>query len=140
MPTIKATPTTGNASARVTPPTFTHTGRIVRERTSPTPGNIASVLRAILSEVTPVQRPYSGDSYLPDHLVQLARTAIDARDKPRTEPLESIERQQAIENALSAALWHVRHNDSVESLQCATGRAIRAVAMLKQSCAEGRAD
>jgi hypothetical protein len=47
-----------------------------------------------------------------------------------------IERQQAIENALSMALWHVRHGTGDRSIQAATGRAIRAAAMLKQACTE----
>ncbi len=48
----------------------------------------------------------------------------------------AIERKQAIENALSAALWHVRHGTGDLSIQAATGRAIRAAAMLKQACTE----
>ncbi len=47
-----------------------------------------------------------------------------------------VERQAAIENALSAALWHVRHGSGPQALQTATGRAIRAVAVLKRACAE----
>jgi len=48
----------------------------------------------------------------------------------------SIKRQQAIENALSAALYFIRlpHTDS--GLKAAMGRAIRAASMLKQACAE----
>lgn len=52
---------------------------------------------------------------------------------PKVDPLA---RQQAIENALSAALWHVRHGSSTHGIQAATGRAIRAAAMLKQACTE----
>ena len=43
-----------------------------------------------------------------------------------------IDRQQAIENALSMALFHIRHGD----IHSATGRTIRAASMLKQVCAE----
>ena len=51
-------------------------------------------------------------------------------------PTTEIERQQAIENALSAAPWHVRHGTGYLSIQAATGRAVRAVSMLKQACTE----
>lgn len=53
-----------------------------------------------------------------------------------TPALGNIERQQAIENALSTALYFIRQPHSDTSLQAATGRAIRAVSMLKQACAE----
>ncbi len=48
----------------------------------------------------------------------------------------ALERQQAIENALSMALYFIRQPHSDTSLKAATGRAIRAVSMLKQACAE----
>ena len=48
----------------------------------------------------------------------------------------TLARQQAIENALSTALYHVRHATGPISLAAATGRAIRAASMLKQACAE----
>lgn len=47
-----------------------------------------------------------------------------------------VARQAAIENALSMALWHIRHSTDTTSLQAATGRAIRAASMLKQACTE----
>lgn len=47
-----------------------------------------------------------------------------------------IARQQAIENALSMALFHVRHANTEEGIQAATAKAIRAASMLKQACAE----
>lgn len=43
-----------------------------------------------------------------------------------------ITRPQAIENALSMALFHVRHDNT----HAAVGRAIRAASMVKQACAE----
>ena len=49
---------------------------------------------------------------------------------------DGIARQQAIENALSMALFHIRQNESIESIRAATGRAIRAASMLKQACEE----
>ena len=48
----------------------------------------------------------------------------------------NIERQQAIENALSMALYHVRHGDTQQAIQAAMAKAIRAASMLKQACAE----
>ena len=40
-----------------------------------------------------------------------------------------VARQLAIENALSMALWHVRHSTGTTSMQAATGRAMRAASM-----------
>lgn len=51
-------------------------------------------------------------------------------------PIDPAARQAAIENALSMALWHVRHGDTAQALQVATGRAIRAASMLKHACTE----
>lgn len=48
----------------------------------------------------------------------------------------TIARHAAIENALSTALFHIRKPHTNESLQAATGRAIRAASMLKQACTE----
>ena len=53
-----------------------------------------------------------------------------------TPALGNIERQQAIENALSMALYHVRHGDAQQGIQAATAKAIRAASMLKQACAD----
>ena len=47
-----------------------------------------------------------------------------------------ITRQQAIENALSTALYFIRQPHSTKALQAATGRAMRAASMLKQACTE----
>ena len=44
--------------------------------------------------------------------------------------------QQAIENHLSAALFHVRHADGSEGFHVAVGRAIRAASLLKQACVD----
>lgn len=51
-------------------------------------------------------------------------------------PTNPIARQQAIENALSAALHLVRNADTTEDYVKAVGRAIRAASMLKQACTE----
>ena len=50
--------------------------------------------------------------------------------------VHTIERQQAIENALSMALFHVRHGDNLAAMRTATAKAVRAAAMLKQACTE----
>jgi hypothetical protein len=63
---------------------------------------------------------------------------------PKTEPLGNtpatipsiIGRQQAIENALTTALYFIRLPSTESGLKAATGRAIRAASMLKQACAE----
>ena len=55
---------------------------------------------------------------------------------PKTGNTSRIDRQQAIENALSTALYFIRLPSTDSGLRAATGRAIRATAMLKQACAE----
>ena len=55
---------------------------------------------------------------------------------PTTGTTSRIDRQQAIENALSTALYFIRLPSTDSGLRAATGRAIRATAMLKQACAE----
>ncbi len=55
-----------------------------------------------------------------------------------------IERHQAIENALSTALYYIRQNERPDNIHAATVKAVRAAAMLKQAChelqsSEGRA-
>ena len=50
--------------------------------------------------------------------------------------VDPLARHQSIENALSMALWHVRHDTGTYAIQAATGRAIRAASMLKQACTE----
>ena len=65
------------------------------------------------------------------HMPRAARSNATA-----STPGADIARQQAIENALSMALYLVRTSDTAEALQRATGRAIRAASMLKQACAD----
>lgn len=47
-----------------------------------------------------------------------------------------VQRQAAIENALSMALHYVRTTNTPHGIQAATAKAIRAASMLKQTCAE----
>jgi hypothetical protein len=58
----------------------------VNTTTTPTgsPSALSEALRAILAEVTPGIRPFSGDSYLPDHIVQTARLALAEHDQQDT--------------------------------------------------------
>ena len=49
---------------------------------------------------------------------------------------DGIARQQAIENALSLALYHVRNSDTIDAIRTATAKAVRAASMLKQACSE----
>ena len=63
-------------------------------------------------------------------------TTVNTITTPATGNTSPLARQQAIENALSMALYHVRQSDTPHSIQLATGRAIRAASMLKQACAE----
>lgn len=47
--------------------------------------SIRTVLEAILREVGALgyQKPYSSDSYLPEHLVQAAKAALEQTDSPQ---------------------------------------------------------
>jgi hypothetical protein len=76
---------------------------------APTP-TLADTLRAVLAEVTPGQRPYSSDSYLPDHLIEAARTALAAHDQADTAA------QQHAHNALSTACWHIARGEAPQAL------------------------
>lgn len=62
-----------------------------------------AALRAILAEVTPGQRPYSSDSYLPTHLIEQAQAALDGN---------SLEARQHGFNALSTAAWHIARGEA----------------------------
>ena len=77
--------------------------------TTPT-GTTTDALRAILQEVAPGKRPFSGDSYLPDHLVQAARLALADHDQADTAA------QQHAHNALSTAAWHIARGEAPQAL------------------------
>lgn len=62
-----------------------------------------AALRAILREVEPGQRPYSSDSYLPDHLVKAAQAALDGNN---------LAASQHAHNALSTAAWHIARGEA----------------------------
>ncbi len=47
-----------------------------------------------------------------------------------------VARQQAIENSLSLALYHIRQNERPSNIHAATVKAVRAAALLKQACTE----
>ena len=64
---------------------------------------------------------------------RILRERVAHQSAPKVDPLA---RQQAIENALSMALFHVRNGDTLQAIHTATAKAIRAASMLKQACAE----
>jgi len=70
-------------------------------------------------------------------------TKVNTPATPKAAPLgntpATIPRQQAIENALSAALHFIRLPSTPSGLHAATGRANRALSLLKQACAESTA-
>ncbi len=80
--------------------------------TDTTTGNTptTAALRAILAELTPGTRPYSGDSYLPDHLIEVARLALAQHDQQDTQA------QQHAFNALSMAAWHCARGEPAQAL------------------------
>lgn len=90
---------------------------------------VENALRAILAEVTDGTRPYSGDSYLPHHIVDQARAALAASDQ-----VDQATHQAAF-NALSTAAWHVARGEAPQAL----ARLRRAQAHIKQSMMEGSA-
>ena len=59
-------------------------------------------------------------------------TTVNTPTTPKSGNDSPLVRQQAIENALSMALYHAQHGE----VHAATGRAIRAASMLKQACSE----
>jgi len=63
-------------------------------------------------------------------------TTVNTTTTPKTGNTSPLIRQQAIENALSTALYFIRLPSTESGLKAATGRAIRAASMLKQACAE----
>ena len=65
-----------------------------------------------------------------------AMTTVNTITTPKTGTTAALARQQAIENALSTALYFIRLPATDSGLRAATGRAIRAASMLKQACAE----
>jgi len=71
------------------------------------PTTTEAALRAILSEVTPGQQPYSADSYLPAHLVQAAQSALDSA---------SMEATQHAHNGLMMAAWHIARGEPAKAL------------------------
>jgi hypothetical protein len=79
----------------------------VNTTTTPTGNTIAHALRCILREVTPGQRPYSGDSYLPSHLIEAARAALSGHDQAA---------HQHAHNAISTAAWHIARGEAPKAL------------------------
>ena len=63
-------------------------------------------------------------------------TTVNTITTPKTGNIATLARQQAIENALTTALYFIRLPTTDSGLRAATGRAIRAASMLKQACAE----
>ena len=80
----------------------------------------------------------SGAETMTDNVISLARAraAKTVQTHALANPLpcsDAIQRQAAIENALSVALFHMR-DDSVGSLHAAIAKTNRALSLLKQAC------
>jgi len=82
-------------------------GANMADISTPKMGALETVLRAILAEVTPGQRPYSSDSYLPGHLIEAAQTALAGTDQAAC---------QHAHNALSTAAWHIARGEAPQAL------------------------
>ena len=63
-------------------------------------------------------------------------TNVNTPTTPANGITSTLARQQAIENALSMALFHIRHGDTQLGIHAATAKAIRAASLLKQACTE----
>ena len=59
-------------------------------------------------------------------------TNVNRTPAPKTGNTSPLIRQQAIENALSMALFHIRKGDTHQ----AVAKSIRATSLLKQSCSD----
>ena len=81
-------------------------------------------------------RPKSEKDGFQSHTGAKAMTTVNTITTPKTGNTATLARQQAIENALTTALYFIRLPSTDSGLRAATGRAIRATAMLKQACAE----
>ena len=57
---------------------------------------------------------------------------------PRTSEQDKVASQQAIENALSMALYYMRQPRTPLALQAATGKANRALTLLKTACSDAQ--
>ena len=82
----------------------------------------------------PFRRLNNGVSGLQSQIGARTMTKVNTPTKPATGSPSPLARQQAIENALSMALFHIRHGDARHGLYAATAKATRAVSMLKHAC------
>jgi len=78
--------------------------------TAPKTPTLETALRAIMAEVTPGIRPYSTDSWLPDHLIEAAQAALAAHTGA------ALAAAQHAHNALSTASWHAARGEYPEAL------------------------
>ena len=63
-------------------------------------------------------------------------TKVNTPTTPATGNTSPLARHQAIENALSMALFHIRKGDTQQDIHSAMAKAIRAASLLKQACTE----
>ena len=78
----------------------------------------------------------NADGGYQSHTGAEAMTKVNTITTPALGTPSHLARQQAIENALTTALYFIRLPSTESDLKAATGRAIRAASMLKQACAE----
>lgn len=69
--------------------------------------NAIDALRAILAELTPGNRPFSSDSYLPDHLLDQARAALAEHDRKDTPAPQTSQVAQALDALRKANTLHL---------------------------------
>ena len=72
------------------------------------------------------------------NVIPLARARVASSVQTSAQTFDPITQQAAIENALSMALYFIRQPASSTTLQAATGRASRALTLLKKSCSEAQ--
>ena len=95
---------------------------------------VFEVPKGIKAMTTPTPKTGTTTTTLPKY-VTTGRTINPLINRsPHPRPSDPATRQAAIENHLSAALFHIRHSTGSEGIHAAVGRAIAASRALKQLC------
>jgi hypothetical protein len=101
-------------------------------------GSVRKAGRMALSMFSTSRPPVALEKVASGFQSRKGAEAMTKVNTPTTSTADKIARQQAIENALSTALFHIRQPSNNAALFAATGRASRALTMLKQACADAQ--
>ena len=114
---------------------FSHLHGFGRDGLARKAGRIA--LSIFSTSLPPVALEKAASGLPPDNGAELM-TTVNTISTPKTGNTSPLIRQQAIENALSMALYLIRLPSTKSGLKAAPGRAICAASMLKQACVEAQ--